>query len=151
MTHDVLFALTLSALAGAATGLGGLAALALPPNRRSLLGLGLATAAGVMLVLSLVELLPESSHHLGWAHTALCVLAGAALVPIGHRIADALDDGTSHDPLHRAGLITAGALALHNLPEGLATGLLALHHPDAAWTATLAVGLHNVPEGLAVP
>lgn len=52
--------------------------------------------------------------------------------------------------LNRTGILTALAIGLHNIPEGVATYIGAIG--DARVGAALAVGvaLHNIPEGIAV-
>ncbi|WP_114854687.1 zinc transporter ZupT [Brachybacterium sp. YJGR34] len=52
--------------------------------------------------------------------------------------------------LLRTGLVTAGALALHNVPEGFATFMAALQAPEIAIPVVAAIALHNIPEGLAI-
>lgn len=52
--------------------------------------------------------------------------------------------------LHRMGLFTALAIAIHNFPEGLATFLAALHDPSLGVAIAVAVALHNIPEGISV-
>ncbi|NMA76708.1 MAG: zinc transporter ZupT [Actinomycetales bacterium] len=52
--------------------------------------------------------------------------------------------------LLRTGLVTALALALHNVPEGFATFVAALQSPEVAVPVVAAIALHNIPEGLAV-
>ena len=44
------------------------------------------------------------------------------------------------------GLLTALAVAMHNLPEGLATFIGAVSSPVAGVAIALAIALHNVPE-----
>lgn len=58
----------------------------------------------------------------------------------------ARDDGK----LLRMGLFTAGAIAIHNFPEGLATFLAALQDPTLGTAIAVAVALHNIPEGISV-
>jgi ZIP family zinc transporter len=52
--------------------------------------------------------------------------------------------------LLRMGLFTAIAIAIHNLPEGLATFLAALEDPGLGVAITVAIALHNIPEGISV-
>lgn len=52
--------------------------------------------------------------------------------------------------LHRMGLFTALALAIHNFPEGLATFLAAMEDPRVGLAIAVAVALHNIPEGISV-
>lgn len=59
------------------------------------------------------------------------------------------DEETSEE-LMRMGLFTALAIAIHNLPEGLATFLAALQDPSLGAAIAVAIALHNVPEGMSV-
>jgi ZIP family zinc transporter len=52
--------------------------------------------------------------------------------------------------LMRMGMFTALAIAIHNLPEGLATFLAALHDPSLGLAIAVAIALHNIPEGISV-
>ena len=52
--------------------------------------------------------------------------------------------------LLRVGLVTALVLAVHNLPEGMATFLASMKDANIAIPITIAIALHNIPEGMAV-
>ena len=52
--------------------------------------------------------------------------------------------------LHRVGLMSSLAIAIHNFPEGLATFMSALVDPSLGITIAIAVAIHNVPEGISV-
>ena len=52
--------------------------------------------------------------------------------------------------LLRMGLFTAAAIAIHNVPEGLATFLAALEDPALGVAIAVAIALHNIPEGISV-
>ena len=60
------------------------------------------------------------------------------------------DHAHHHHKLMRMGLFTALAIGIHNLPEGLATFLAALHDPHLGLAIAVAIALHNVPEGISV-
>ena len=73
------------------------------------------------------------------------IAADPAHAPPGahdHRVQDA--------KLMRMGLFTALAIAIHNLPEGLATFLAALEDPSVGVAIAVAIALHNIPEGISV-
>lgn len=56
-----------------------------------------------------------------------------------------------HHTLHTAGLVLAAAVALHNMPVGMAIGAtFAGAARDGGALAALIIGLHNIPEGMAV-
>ena len=52
--------------------------------------------------------------------------------------------------LHRLGLMSALAIAIHNFPEGIATFIGALNDPQMGGGITFAIAIHNIPEGIAV-
>jgi ZIP family zinc transporter len=60
------------------------------------------------------------------------------------------DQRLESNKLLRMGMFTALAIGIHNLPEGLATFLAALHDPNIGIAIAVAVALHNIPEGISV-
>lgn len=52
--------------------------------------------------------------------------------------------------IKRAGLLTAIVVALHNLPEGLATFFLTTQDVALGVSIVFAISIHNVPEGMAI-
>ena len=52
--------------------------------------------------------------------------------------------------LTRVGALTGLAIALHNLPEGLATFVATLSSPRLGGALVIAIALHNIPEGVCV-
>ncbi|EZG72376.1 metal transporter family protein [Gregarina niphandrodes] len=52
------------------------------------------------------------------------------------------------ESMKHVGYFTAAVLALHNIPEGMATGVAS--HTAVRVQLALAIGIHNIPEGLAV-
>lgn len=160
-------ALAITLLAGLSTGIGGvLVALKGDIGDRFLAG-ALGFSAGVMIYISLVELLPQAMDALDTEWTAiLAFFAGVALIAVIDRLVP--DDINPHEPgengalnrgetsgaptkmLRRAGLMTGIAIALHNFPEGFATFMAAYADPVLAVPIAIAIALHNIPEGVAV-
>lgn len=60
------------------------------------------------------------------------------------------DHRVQDEKLLRMGLFTALAIAIHNLPEGLATFLTALQDPGLGVAIAVAIAMHNIPEGISV-
>ena len=152
-------ALAITLLAGLSTGLGGvLVALKGDIGDRFLAG-SLGFSAGVMIYISLVELLPESMEALDNDWSAIAAFFfGVALIAVIDRLVP--DDINPHEPststapqattLRRAGLMTGIAIALHNFSEGFATFMAAYTDPKLAIPIAIAIALHNIPEGVAV-
>lgn len=52
--------------------------------------------------------------------------------------------------LNRMGLLSALAIGIHNLPEGIATYVGAMQNNSVGVSLAIGIGLHNIPEGIAV-
>lgn len=153
---NLALALTLTAGAGLSTTVGSLLVFAIRSPGRRFMALTLGFAAGVMIPVSFVELLPKGMQVLGfgWGYTAF--LGGLAVmflldVVIPHSyqgVADAAGD--RDERLLRLGLFVALGIGIHNFPEGMATFVGTLADPRLGGAIAIAIALHNIPEGLAV-
>jgi len=143
-----------SLLAGLATGLGALPILFLRRPSEKLMAPMLGLAGGMMLAASLFSLLVPAVQAVAASAaprtlgliTALAFLAGTRLMQqmdrrLPHAHVEAIG---SHQAMPRVGLVVA-AIALHNVPEGLAVGVAAAS--DADHGMTLGIALQNIPEG----
>ncbi|MCU6667036.1 MAG: zinc transporter ZupT [Silvania sp.] len=151
--------LTLTILAGAATFIGAiLGVLGQKPSNR-LLAFSLGFAAGIMLLISLMEMLPAAlgtegmSPVLGYGMFVVGLLGYFALdrmLPHAHP-QDLMQKGAQPLPnLKRTALLLTLGISLHNFPEGVATYVTASNNLELGFGIALAVALHNIPEGLAV-
>lgn len=130
-----------------------------------MLSLFLGFAGGIMLGISLFELLPESVE-IG-SHTVAVTgfILGAAMMYLGDRFIphSHASPGTNlvvenkgclkveeTSSLRRLGYLVFFGIALHNLPEGLAIGAGLEAAPELGLAIAVAIGLHNLPEGLAI-
>ena len=177
--NGTLTALLLTLIAGAATGIGGAMVLFKKKISSNFLAGALGLSAGVMIFISLAELFPEAqaetvaiaSIKYGEALTLLAFFAGMGiimlidfLVPEYENPHEAsglsleaktaatgmLDQAGNAKALHRLGLMSALAIAIHNFPEGIATFIGALNDPQMGGSITFAIAIHNIPEGIAV-
>ena len=163
--------LWLSVLAGVAgMGLGGLLSAILGRKSEKMVSILLSLAGGVMVAVVLFELIPEAYDYAGPGTAMLGLVAGAAIVWVMSFVLDKFT-GKNTQPLHenfgeyyhsdgvitrkksmlRAGLVMMFALAIHNIPEGMAMGA-AGQDPESTLGFTLAImlALHNIPEGMAM-
>jgi ZIP family zinc transporter len=99
--------------------------------------------AGILLILLIDRLIPsaENPHEVRAESKFDAVHSGASPQEVLH---------TTPEKLHRMGLFTALAIAIHNFPEGLATFLAALEDPALGLAIAVAISLHNIPEGISV-
>jgi len=152
MGAEALSALVVTTAAGLATGLGGALAFLGGATKGRAIAIGLGFSAGAMLWVAFVELWPASIDPAHPWRAAVAFFVGIAVAagidavvpsPKPQRRSDA-------SRLHRLGIVTAIAIALHNFPEGAATFFATLHDASGGSPTAIAVALHNVPEGIAV-
>eukprot|EP00756_Hemistasia_phaeocysticola_P065904 Hpha_TRINITY_DN8873_c0_g1::TRINITY_DN8873_c0_g1_i1::g.141421::m.141421/K07238/TC.ZIP, zupT, ZRT3, ZIP2; zinc transporter, ZIP family len=157
-------ALAWSTFAGLSTGSGALLAAGLDVGEMTTSAL-LGFAAGVMLSLSVLDLLLPNISVLGMPVTAVCFFSacvgveclGRAISRFNldkHVIGGGAEQGVEDQAVARrrkSAVLTTLALAAHNAPEGLSVGLVSAGGEQKR-TALVAVAmaLHNVPEGMAV-
>ena len=114
----------------------------------------LSFAAGVMLVASIFDLIPESFSLLSSAFKifpailVLLIFLNTGII-ISFTINKYLPD-TSNDELYRVGVVSMLAIIIHNIPEGIATFMAGCSDSKLGITLTLAIALHNIPEGISI-
>lgn len=148
-------ALLLSTIAGASTGLGGI--LSVQQNLSAQrLGLWQGIAAGFMLSVSFVDLMPAVLEDLAVLPALFYFFLGAMLflllkqfIPEPEIEAYCKDDKAARD-VYWSGILTAAGISLHNFPEGVAVCVASLRGIKFGLPLAIAIGLHNIPEGMAV-
>ena len=167
--NPVLFVVLLTA----ATGVGGLAlggGLAALIKRESPRGtsLLLSFTAGLMLSIVALDMVPEAVEALEGDAAPLLLVPGVLVVGfvVTYLLNCWIDKSAHHEDaehphacacghhdLHTAGIVLAAAVALHNVPVGMAIGATfagAAHGGSGGILAALIIGLHNIPEGMSI-
>ncbi|MFD2170209.1 ZIP family metal transporter [Tumebacillus lipolyticus] len=147
--------LVLSLLAGLATTLGGLMVIRIGKLTRHVLAFFLALAAGIMLAVVVVDLIP-ASHASGGNEAVL--YGGAAGWLFMMLLRRCVTFVLRRSPLYeedsfrylRLGWYVAVVTALHDIPEGMAIGAGNALHAELGVLLSLAIGMHNLPEGMAI-
>jgi ZIP family zinc transporter len=177
-TYDeLLIAFSLTLLAGLSTGIGAALAFFSRRDNTALLSVGMGFSGGVMIYISFAEILVKSKAAFlprfgdigSEAWMLVCFFGGFALafaidrfIPEDINPHELKTDAELSDlksgkhnkhrshTLHRTGIFTAVAIAIHNFPEGFATFVSALDSLTLGIGIALAVAIHNIPEGMAV-
>jgi ZIP family zinc transporter len=165
MMNGIIGALILTLIAGSATGIGGALVLFKKKLSSRFLAGSLGLSAGVMIFISMAEMLPESQGMIresGMAHGEAFVLVaffvGMGIITLIDFLIPEYENPheasglslESEKTLHRLGIMSALAIAVHNFPEGIATFIGALNDPEMGAGITFAISIHNIPEGIAV-
>jgi len=121
------------------------------------MGFTLGFSAGVMVLVSFVELLQGSIESIGFLSAHVGFFIGMTsiflidfLVPHEYIGQHDYPGGKSADGLMRTGLLVAFGIGIHNFPEGMATFAGALQDVRLGIAIAVAIAIHNIPEGLAV-
>ena len=178
MMNGLTSALILTLIAGSATGIGGALVLFKKKISSNFLAGALGLSAGVMIFISLAELLPEAQAMIagtglqhGEAFVLIAFFVGMGIITLidfaipeyenPHEASGlslhartaavgVLEQTGNEKALHRLGLMSALAIAIHNFPEGIATFIGALNDPEMGAGISFAIAIHNIPEGIAV-
>lgn len=144
----------LTTLAGLSTMIGTILIFIFKRKNKFVILASLSFAAGVMLVASIFDLIPESFSLLSGtfkifpAILILLIFLNIGII-ISFTINKYLPD-TSNDELYRVGVVSMLAIIIHNIPEGIATFMAGCSDSKLGITLTLAIALHNIPEGISI-
>ncbi|QGH33837.1 zinc transporter ZupT [Gracilibacillus salitolerans] len=169
--EGVVWAFSLTLLAGLATGVGSVLAFFTSNTNTKFLSWALGFSAGVMIYVSMVEIFVKAQDSLvgelgdtkgAWL-TVIGFFAGMVLIALidkfipkqGNphelkKVEDMNKDPNGDGSLLKMGTFTALAIAIHNFPEGIATFTAALQDPSLGVAIAVAIAIHNIPEGIAV-
>lgn len=172
MTKDVFLSLGLTTIVGLSMGLGSLLSFIVDETNKRFLALSLSFSAGIMIYVSFMAILPEGIELIesatGGHNGELIALAGffggmlivAIMEKFVHKFGGHIHghDHGDHEDLHehddehlsKLGLMSAVAIAIHNLPEGLAIFTAGLKDISMAIPIAAAVILHNIPLSIAI-
>lgn len=158
MLNNVSYAFILSFLAGISTILGALIIFFDKHKNNKIVTLSLSLASGVMICVSLTDLLPNSYNMILNTNNILPrIVMTLIFMNIGVIISMLIDKympdnnvNINNKGLYKIGIISMVAIVLHNVPEGIATFITSSNNLKLGFTLTLAIALHNIPEGISI-
>lgn len=125
-------------------------------NERAI-ALGIGFSAGIMLLISFFELMPEAVRDAGMSTALTAFVSGVLIIAalnwiIPHTHLDKEKGILGPIPMRSVYLVVFG-LILHDVPEGFAMANSYLASPSLGLLIALAIALHNIPEefAMAVP
>lgn len=128
-------------------------------NNNKFVHISMSIAFGVIISLIALELLPESweiiSENYSFLVSILLIIGFMALGILVLKFLDTLlpEHHTDHDDkesLYHIGIISAIALILHNVIEGMAVYSAVASDINLGLMLSLGVGLHNIPMGMVI-
>lgn len=142
----------LTTLAGLAT-LIGYFIIYVKGNKNKIISFSLALASGVMLTISVIDLIPSSYIYLSNYQLFLRLLLMIFFFLLGHFLSSYLAffvDKTSGNSLEKVGIITMLAIVFHNIPEGIITFMVSGVNFKLGIKLAIAISMHNIPEGISI-
>lgn len=155
MPTSTLYAFILSFIAGIST-LFGTIIIYSKKNANKIISRALSFSSGVMISISIIDLIPSSYDLLSKYNTTFIALILVMIyIIIGIILSYLIDKYLPDNPnnkskLYRVGLISMIAIIMHNIPEGIATFLTTTNNPKLGLSLCIAIALHNIPEGISI-
>jgi len=151
--------LLISILSGLATGIGGLIVIWFGSPTKRVLSFYLGLSAGMMGMVVLVDLLPASLQYGSIRYTIIGLTLGIILMLFFDKALSSsilrINNSNQNNQgginsYRNLGYFMTFAIALHNIPEGLAIGAGYESQEELGIRVATIIALHNIPEGLGV-
>ena len=114
----------------------------------------LSFAAGVMITVSITDLIPESLNYITKTFKIIpTLLIIGIFISLGIILSMTIDkyiNPNREGELYKVGIISMIAIILHNIPEGIITYLSTEKNIKLGISLTIAIALHNIPEGISI-
>ena len=152
--NNTFFSFLLTFLAGFSTMIGTLIIFFTNKKTDNIIVACLSFAVGIMISISLINLIPESfnllkTNFISFPAILLCLIFFITGICISMTIDNLVPKNNSNN-LYRVGVISMIAIILHNVPEGIATFLSSTNNLQLGITLSIAIALHNIPEGICI-
>lgn len=151
----LLYALILTSLAGLSTTIGSLIAFLFKEPSKKFISLIMGFSAGVMILISFVELLnagiEASTFFIGHFFFFVGMILMLVIdIGISHKYEFENMEKKSNNKLEKTSFLVMLGVFIHNFPEGMATFVGTLKDVELGILLAVAIAIHNIPEGIAV-
>lgn len=157
--NNTIYGFILTILAGLSTMIGTIVIFFKNKDYNKIILSSLSFAAGVMITVSIIDLIPESislfRDNLTSISTIMLCLFGLILgiiisMLIDYYLPNNLTINNKDTPLFKVGIISMLAIIMHNIPEGIATFVASNNNLILGVSLTIAIAMHNIPEGISI-
>jgi len=151
--NNLFLSFITTSIAGFSTLLGILAIYFNKNGREKLISCSLIFSAGIMLFISVFDLIPNSANYLSSIYQfipslLICFIFIIFGFLLTHTINNFLNE--EKNTLYKVGIISMIALIIHNIPEGIITFLTTTKDLKMGITLAISIALHNIPEGISI-
>lgn len=151
--NNLFFSFLITGIAGFSTLLGIFAILFSSKGREKLISYSLIFSAGIMIFISLFDLIPNSINYLmNFYNFIPSIIIGIIFILFGIVFTHFIDNFLVEDSnnLYKVGIISMIALIIHNIPEGIITFLTTTKDIKLGLPLACSIALHNIPEGISI-
>ena len=151
MNNNILIPFIISLIAGLSTLIGCIFIFIKPKNTNNFIGISLAFSATIMILISILELIPEGFFNLKKEYNLIiAILTLIIMILLGYLINllinQKINKFNNKSNLYRVGILSMIALIIHNIPEGILTFLTSTVNIKLGLKLSLAIMMHNIPE-----
>jgi ZIP family zinc transporter len=151
----MLYPLILTSLAGLATLIGVIPIFIKIKNKDKIIASACAFASGVMICISIFDLIPESIRYLSnnfnlFFIISLCFIFMIIGIILSMILDYYIDKTNNSGSLFKVGILSMIAIILHNIPEGIVTFIVSNRNIMLGISICIAIALHNIPEGISI-
>lgn len=106
----------------------------------------------IMLLISLIELIPEGIKLVRYEFSLLFLFIFCLiLLIIGYFFVTLVDDRIdNNDKLYRVGMLSMISLLIHNIPEGMICAITTSTNMELGLKMSFIILVHNIPEGICI-
>lgn len=147
-----IYGIVVSLIAGLSTLIGYLF-IYIKGDKNKIISKCLSFASGVMISLSIIDLLPSGLENLNKEYSnTLSFVISFILFFVGFFVSHFISKRIHNNDksLYKTGIVTIIGIMLHNIPEGIATFVLSTIDLKLGILLAIAIILHNIPEGISI-
>jgi ZIP family zinc transporter len=157
--NNISYSFLITSFAGFSTLIGTILIFLKFTNKDGVVLSSLAFASGVMLTISIMDLIPSAIDGFLRVYyfipaillTIIFIILGMCMsILINKYIPDIANIEEKNKGLFRVGLISMAAIIFHNIPEGIATFMTSTQNIELGISLAIAIALHNIPEGISI-
>jgi ZIP family zinc transporter len=150
-----MYPFILTTFAGLATLIGVLPIFVKINDKNKLIGSACAFASGVMVCVSVLDLIPESFRYLIGNYHGISLLIFVIIslligIITSYFLEKIVDSVGSDNMLYKVGVLAMLVIIIHNIPEGIVTYVVSRKNIALGIPICIAIALHNVPEGISI-
>ena len=148
----MIYPFILTTIAGLSTLLGTIPIFINLKNENKIIATACSFASGVMLSVSIFDLIPESLKYLHESNTFIFIsfifiIIGIIISFLIDKTVDKINNGNS---LFKVGILSMIVIILHNIPEGIITYIVSNKNLILGISICISIAIHNIPEGISI-